>query len=179
LSLPSREQCLKLLEKHGLPENIVRHSLAVEKVAVFLAKKLLEAGEKIDVELVGRSALLHDVGKAQELKLGSQHVALGEKILLEENLPEIAKIVGKHGLYQVFEEKPFDSWEEKLVFYSDKRINHAQVVSLDERFEYLCNRYGLSTERNQRIIDAKPLAEKLEGEIFAKIGLKPSLEELA
>lgn len=26
-----REKCLKLLSKHGLPENIVRHSLAVEK----------------------------------------------------------------------------------------------------------------------------------------------------
>jgi len=63
--LPTREQCLQLLKKHKvlenivISENIVRHSLQVGRIAAFLAEKLKAAGEQVGVELVGRSSILH------------------------------------------------------------------------------------------------------------------------
>ncbi|MEM0475641.1 MAG: HD domain-containing protein, partial [Candidatus Norongarragalinales archaeon] len=41
------------------------HSLAVERFAVKLAKKLEKRGVKVDVALVSRGALLHDLDKAE------------------------------------------------------------------------------------------------------------------
>ncbi len=180
MSLPSREKCLALLKKHGLSEGMVRHSLAVERVAVFLAKKLREAGEQVDVELVSRAALLHDVDKTKTLEAGFRHLhgQISKQILEEEGFPIIGEIAAKHYLYKVLEENPFSSWEEKLVVYADKRVNHDQVVSLDERFQYLLENYGNSEEKRDKIAACKPFIEKLEKEIFSKINASPDLEDL-
>jgi len=176
--LPNRKQCLALLEEHSVPENIVRHSLAVEKVAVFLVQKLKEAGEKVDIGLVSRAAILHDIGKAEGLKKNVDHVSLSKKMVFEAGFPSIAEVVGKHALFQPFEEKPFSSLEEKIVFYADKRVKHDKIVSLEERFKYLLERYGTSEERLKKIYSVKPLVEKIEEEIFSKISASRELEEL-
>ena len=70
LMLPSREKCLELLDKYGLFDNMVKHSIIVEKISVFLAKKFNEAGIAVDTDFVSRAALLHDVDKAETIKEG-------------------------------------------------------------------------------------------------------------
>lgn len=176
--LPSRQQCLKLLEKYGLPGHIVRHCLAVEKVAVFLAEKLREAGEQIDVDLVSRAALLHDIDKAETLKPGFGHLhgQMGKEILEKEGFPELGQLALRHLMFRNFEENPFDSWEEKVLNYADKRVNHDKIVSLDERFEYLLKRYGKSKESFGKISACRPFLEGLEKEIFSKISADKNLE---
>jgi putative nucleotidyltransferase with HDIG domain len=176
--LPSREQCLKLLEKYGVPEHIVGHSIAVEKVALFLAKKLVEAGKQVDIELVSRASLLHDIDKIRTLETGAGHGILSKQILEEESLPELGLIAFKHHLSHVLKERPFENWEEKLVYYADKRVTHDKVVSLDERFEYLLKRYGEKKEVFHKISACKPKVKQLEEEIFSKIDADKSLEEL-
>ncbi len=176
--LPSREDCLALLEKHGLPEHIVRHSLAVEKVAVFLAKKLQEAGEQIDIDLVSRAAILHDIDKMKSLEIGSGHGTISKRILEEEGFPQLGLIAFKHNLPIVLEPSPFQAWEEKIVYYADKRVNHDRIVSLDERFKYLLERYGREEKIIEKISSCKPKVEELEREIFNKLGIDSSLSEL-
>lgn len=176
--LPSREQCLKLLEKHKVPEHIVRHSVTVEKVAVFLAEKLVEAGQQVNVELVSRASLLHDIDKMKTIETGAGHGSISKQILEEENLPELGVIAFKHHLSHILKERPFENWEEKLVYYADKRVTHDKVVSLDERFEYLLERYGSKREIVEKISSCKPKVKQLEEEIFSKIDADKSLEEL-
>ena len=176
--LPSREQCLKLLEKHGMPEHIVRHSVAVEKVAVFLAKKFVEAGQQVNVELVSRASLLHDIDKIKTLETGTGHGSISKQILEEEGLPELGLIAFKHHLSHILAEEPFGNREEKLVYYADKRVTHDKVVSLDERFKYLLERYGSKKEVFDKISSCKPKVKQLEEEIFSKIKADKSLEEL-
>lgn len=40
--MPTRDDCLNLLEKHGIIGRVLRHSLKVNQIAVFLGKKLKE-----------------------------------------------------------------------------------------------------------------------------------------
>lgn len=169
---------MQLLAKHAIPENIVMHSLAVEKAAVFIAEKLLQAGEKIDVSLVSRAALLHDIDKPLTLASGSGHGLVSKQILEKEGLPEIALIALKHHTYTILQKKPFSNWEEKVVYYSDKRVNHDQIVSLRERFDYLLERYGKEKKEFEKIFSCKSRVEKLEKEIFSKINASSELEEL-
>jgi putative nucleotidyltransferase with HDIG domain len=176
--LPSRQECLALLEKHCVPEHVIMHSLAVEKVAVFLAKKLAEKGELVDVELVSRAALLHDIDKIKSLELGSGHGTISKQILEEEGFPLLGMIAFKHHLSQILSPNPFSSWEEKIVYYADKRVTNHYIVSLEERFRYLLERYGSQKETFEKISSCKPPLEKLEKEIFNKLDIDSNLSEL-
>ena len=178
--LPSREECIALLHKYELPPHIIRHSEAVEKLAVFLAKKFNEKGIKVDTELVSRAALLHDIDKLQTLKPGFEHLhsKLSKEILEKEGFPLLGKMVSRHLLENILEENVFENWEEKLVFYSDKRVKHDQIVLLQERFEYLLETYGKEKEIFDRISTCKPRVELLEKEIFLNLDITPALEGL-
>ena len=52
IKLPTQQQCLDYFEEYKVPENIQRHCLKVQEVAVFLAGKLKNSGVKINIELV-------------------------------------------------------------------------------------------------------------------------------
>lgn len=66
--LPTRKQCLDLLKQYRVPEHIVSHSIIVAKLAVFLAEKLKEKGIPVDIELVDRACLLHDIARPCDFK---------------------------------------------------------------------------------------------------------------
>ena len=170
--IPSREQCFKLIEKYHVPKNIVKHSLTVNKVATYLAKQLIAKGEKVNYELVDRASLLHDIAKHMK---GDNHEEEGYKILKNEGLKEVALIVRKHSLFSVLSEKDKPvTWEEKIVFYADKRVIEDYIVGLEERMNYLKKRYGKSQEILRKIEESKLLTRKIEKEIFCKIGDSPS-----
>jgi putative nucleotidyltransferase with HDIG domain len=179
--LPSRQKCLELLHKQNLSEDLLKHSIAVEKTASFIAKKLKDSGQKIDAGLVSRAALLHDIGKAKTIAEGfkRKHGEFGKEILEKEGFPDIAKIVAKHPLYQILEKQPFDSLEEKVVYYADKRVKFDKAVSLDERLGYILEKYGTDKEKTKKILAAKPLIQKLEKQILTAAKIGPSLEALA
>lgn len=178
--LPTREKCLQLLDKYGLYDNMVKHSLEVEKISVYLAKKFNETGIRVDTEFVSRAALLHDVDKTETIKEGfeKEHGKMGQRILEKEGYPEIGAVALTHHLFRILEKNPFGSLEEKIVFYADKRVNNYNIVSLNERFDYLFERYGKTKEIRDKFASCKKSVEKLEEEIFSKIKADKSLEEL-
>ena len=180
MSLEKMKTCLALLEKHRVPKNIVDHSLKVHEIAMYLSRQLQIAGTHVNLGLVNDASLLHDIDKHRTLNNDENHGVLGEKILLEEGISdEIAACVRKHHLNQILEEKPFDTIEEKIVYYADKRVVHDKIVSLDERFIYLKKRYGNINEKVlQVIIKAESKVKELENEIFENLKISKELNEL-
>ena len=136
MNIPTQEQCLEILRKN-VPDNIIAHLKAVSDFSEKVMDVLEKRGIKVNRELVKAAALLHDVRKLEkdhELK-GAEYIAsLGYK--------EVANLIRKHGLSRLNDESFVPkTWEEKVVFYSDKRIKDDRIVSVDERFEDIRKRY--------------------------------------
>lgn len=162
-----------------MPDHIKAHSRTVEKIAVFLAEKLKRAGEDVNVELTSRAALLHDIGKTAEIKKtcgGAWHGEIGYDILVKEGFPELAEAARKHILTYLLDHGVEGlTWEEKIVRYADARVNDNKIVSLEERYVYLLDRYGsLSAQAHDALEKTRPLSYALEKQIFDKIRIKPN-----
>ena len=63
ITLPTEQQCLEYFQQYKVPQNILEHCQKVRIIAVYIAEKLQQAGEKVNLELVERMALLHDLFK--------------------------------------------------------------------------------------------------------------------
>ncbi len=168
-TLPTRNECLQLLEEHNVPENVRKHSLAVNKVAVFLADKLRQNGIDIDIELVDRASLLHDIDKIPTLGNG-EHGEMARQILSEKGHKTVGDVIRKH-VFRAIEDPGLDTWEEKVVNYADKRCTEDKLVSLDERFSYAREMYADEVDDDTERIEA--MYYGLENEIFGVIGLDP------
>ena len=139
MNIPSREQCLQILKNNKTPSNIIEHCKAVCKVAEEVAQKLVKKGMKVNKELVIAAALLHDIERHKE-----NHVIVGANLLKKLGYPEVAKVISKHTLYKVeIEENQPRTFEEKIVFYADKRVKNDKVVSLEERYDDINERYNV------------------------------------
>ena len=60
---PSRSECLAMLEEEGCDPEVVEHCIAVEILAVNIAKRCTD--EPDIIEQVSRGALLHDIGRSR------------------------------------------------------------------------------------------------------------------
>jgi putative nucleotidyltransferase with HDIG domain len=172
--IPTRSECLAALRDHEVPDNIIGHSIVVERVALILSQRLMEAGNGIDIALVSAGALLHDIAKMRGIREGRPHGELGAETTDRLGFPEVSPIVGQHvRLTDYGDNGGID--EAKLVNYADKRVNHEEIVTLDERFDYLFGRYGaVSPEARARMIEMKRLTAAIEGQIFARLSITPS-----
>lgn len=174
----NHKACVTMLKEEETPRNIYLHSRKVNAIAMFIAKKLIEKGEKIDLYLVDMGSMLHDISKYKEVKYGNtlaRHTFEAYNTLIVKGYPIVARIALRHGLDEVLCKKyGLKTWEEIIVYYADKRVNHDKVVSLDERLKYLKETYGINSKRSMEKIKAveKPLKE-LEKQIFKNLDLNP------
>lgn len=89
-SLPSKEECLKMLKEAGCSDEVIEHCKAVRDLAVKIAKRA-----NANVELVEVGALLHDIGRSRTH--GIRHAVEGAKIAKKLGLPEeVIKIIERH-----------------------------------------------------------------------------------
>lgn len=128
-AVPSAEECERLmLKSFGADMPLLDHCRKVAKLAVFLGKKLNEAGFPLDLELVEAAALLHDLAKGKP-----NHAVEGARILDEMGYPEIARIIGLHMDIRVEDEKPVGAAE--ILYLADKMTSRNRYVTLQERFQ--------------------------------------------
>jgi putative nucleotidyltransferase with HDIG domain len=139
-------------------DNIVSHSLEVARVALFLSTELNKKGQSIDLLLVEAASLLHDLTKTECLKTKEDHASTGSQQLKEMGFEKVGEVVAQHIWLSHGGDPSFVS-EEEVVNYADKRVKHDRIVSLEERFKDLKDRYG----RDQRATD---YLEKLERAIY-------------
>jgi putative nucleotidyltransferase with HDIG domain len=171
--IPTREDCLRLMLRYGMLENIVDHSIEVARVACFLSLELNRKGQKIDLPLVEASALLHDLTKTECLRTREDHALTGSRLLKEIGYERIGDVVAEH----IHLSKEMDpSWisEEEVVNYADKRVQHDQIVSLEERFEDLKRRYGKSERALDLLEGLRKATFEIERKIFSILEIDPN-----
>ncbi|MBD3330611.1 HD domain-containing protein [Candidatus Peregrinibacteria bacterium] len=159
-----KTQIEKIYKENAVPANIIRHMQKVSEVAELLIKKFKEAGVSLNEELIITACLVHDVMRLKEDNKSVNHALLMGAYLSRTGEDELAALVTKHHFEHIDD---LENWEEKIVYYSDKRVAHDRIVSLKERF----------TEIGERIAYRNPELEKkvfeLEQEIKNVIGPLP------
>ncbi|GAB4262990.1 MAG: HDIG domain-containing protein [Deferrisomatales bacterium] len=171
---PTAERCRRILERHGVPEHIQRHSEQVARVVRALADHLGRAAAgPLDAELLVAAALLHDVAKADCFDSGKDHAREGGRLLRQMGMDAVAALVERHvELGGWNPEGPVT--EAEVLNYGDKRVRHDEVVSLDERFRDLLERYGTRyPEARGRILANWRFSKELEKKIFARLPVGP------
>ena len=158
----------ELLRKYRVPFHIQAHMKKVAAVSLFIGTQLQDSGQKVDLTILRQAALLHDILKLCDFKeLNLQyfqkspskkdkafwtelikscshkgHIQAAYELFMDIGEPQIASIIKKHRFNCLIEknEKP-TTWEEKILYYADKRVKHDQVVSIQERLEDGRKRY--------------------------------------
>jgi len=154
---PTKEECIRMLEANNVPQNIIEHSKKVFEVAMKVADILEKKEINVNRDLIGAAALLHDIEKLKE-----DHENKGAELVKSMGFSEVALIIRKHGLSHLDDEQLVPSRiEDKLVFYADKRVKDDNIVSLEERFDYIKKKYGFAN------IDKEyDFAKKVEEELI-------------
>ncbi|ADH86630.1 HDIG domain-containing metalloprotein [Desulfurivibrio alkaliphilus] len=147
---------IDLLRQAGMNEPDLEHSLKVAAKALAIARR---TGAELDLALVGRGALFHDLGKVKTHWIS--HGRVGAELGAELGLPpEINAIMEKHirgGLTEaeaVELELPVKDYtlkrlEERIVIYADRLVDiiHDGIVALsdegeaEQRFEEILKEY--------------------------------------
>ena len=200
---PSNKECLAILAEYHVPLHIISHSKVVAKLAVFLAQRLNENGEVVDVALLEGACLLHDLLRVHDFKesdynrfeqnLPEEEKAKWQQIrakykacshedaahdILKEQYPSLALTIKRHRYMALLSKKDRpDTWEEKLLYYADKRVMHDKIMSLQQRLAEGHKRnmhlHGLAEQSKINTSKVDPLIYEMEKEIFEKIGLDP------
>lgn len=113
-----------------------------------IAYSLKIQGHPINMRVVDRAAILHDICKIDSIKSGGDHALMGEQLLKSLGYHFVADIIGQHVRL-----KSMELNEAMVVNYADKRVMHDKVVSLSRRFVDLMSRYGSDDSRRNRILD--------------------------
>ena len=171
--IPSVQQCFALMTRYEMLENIKAHSVVVERIASLIARGLQEAGENLSLDLVTAGALMHDIAKTRSLKTKENHSAKGAEICLQNRMDEVAEIVAEHVVLKSFS-KEGPVLEKEIVYYADKRVNHDQIVSLEERLAYLIKQYGNGDATLVRRMGKNfELCKQLESKLFSRLRFAP------
>jgi uncharacterized protein len=176
--IPSREECLKLMAQYSMLPNIAKHSQQVMRVSLAITDRL-RSGVAVSRDTVAAAALLHDITKTRSLHTGERHDASGGILLRELGYPRVAEIVEQHVFLKNFNQAG-ELEEREIVYYADKRVMHDQIVTLDERLHDLAQRYGVTEEISNRILQNKTLVLAVERKIagFMNVDLHCAIEEL-
>lgn len=170
-SVPSDAECRMLWDAHGMLPNIRAHSELVACVATALARLAETAGLAVNVAEVRAAALLHDLAKTYTINHGGNHCQLGAAWVQElTGNPALAQGV----LCHVSWPHPVDLRTDFLpltLIYSDKRVKHNQIVTLETRFEDLLERYGATDYIRTRIHESFQQAEAIERALAETLGM--------
>ena len=158
-TIPSEAQCRKWWDEFDMFDHIKEHSLQVANVATTIAELAVRAGVTAPartfpdrfIATIRASALLHDLGKTYCIRHGGNHSQLGGAWVQElTRNPNISQGVTHH-VFWPGRLSPEEFFIPLAVMYSDKRVRHTEIVSLDERAQDLYQRYG-KTEAKQAMI---------------------------
>jgi uncharacterized protein len=159
---------VELLRKAGVGEDDIRHCLAVAGKALEIAHR---TGAALDLELIGRGALMHDLGKAKThaIEHGKLGAEMGQKLGLPAAVTDIMEKHIRGGLTEAeatelglpVKDYRLRRTEEKIVIYADRLVDiitdgvAATGEEAENRFEDILKtnvRYGKNDITLQRYL---------------------------
>ena len=161
---------LRLHEKHGSNEHIVRHCETVAKVCLVLVAKLKERGVRVNESSVMMAALLHDIGRNRTQSV--QHGLVGAEMVAAEGVDSAtADIIRKHVGAGISAEEaatlgfPSGDYvprtiEEIVVSFADKMVDGDRV----RPFVYEVNRFRAKGHDVNRLEKLKEILKEAIGE---------------
>ena len=163
-SVPNREECFALWDKYAMPEHIRAHSRVVAEFATCMAERLAGQGADVHVPSVLASGLLHDLGKFYTIQHGGSHGQIGGAWVVNETRnPHIAQGVVQHVRWPWQVDETVDAWLlSYCIIYADKRVMHDKVVSPEERYADLLERYGVTEDAKVRITSSHQQGLEIE-----------------
>ncbi len=190
-------QAEQLFEEFHTPAHVQAHGRQVGKLAKKLAEELRksekarEAGIEVDPELAYMGGLVHDFVRVVDFKAldpnlgtpedqtfwknlreqykGAHHADVGAAILEKRGEPVLARIVKCHKFSALGTSEGPQTWEEKLVYYADKRVKHDQIVTLEERLDEGWERHFGDQKRTPEEETTRKAVFALESEIFSHL----------
>lgn len=172
MAIPTRDQCLVLMERVLMPEHIKSHSFVVAQIAVYLGRLLNQNSVRLNLELLEAGALLHDIAKARALSTGERHEDVGARMVADWGYALLSPIVKEHVVLD-FAILRGPITESLVVNYADKRVKHDQVVPLRDRFSDLIGRYAKTREHRAWLQEKFDLYLQLEARIFEHLTINP------
>lgn len=167
--IPRQAWALNLIREQAMPEHIIRHCLLVRKVAVRIGE-LIHHRCPLDMELIDRAALLHDICKMESINTGGDHAMMGQELLEGLGYPRVGRVIGQHVRLQ--SEARLD--EAMVVNYADKRVMHDNVVSLEERLADIIKRYAVNEAALQKIMELNGKFRQIEQRLCSGTGFDPA-----
>ncbi len=158
----TKKDILKIYSEFKVPKHIIAHMQKVAYVCEFLASGMIKKGFKIDVKSLLEAASLHDV-----LRLVDCHEKKMARVMRKKGEKKIADLIAKHGFFSIWKLK---TWEEKILYYADKRVDHDKIVNLKKRFEEGKKRNFTSEDDMEFVTKTEKEVEKLEKEFAGILG---------
>lgn len=173
--IPTEEQSKQLWDLYQLPEKKRIHVTWVAKVAMFLAERVKShvSGVMIDTDLLKAGSLLHDIDKNVPRLPGEMHPQTAVRILTEQGMSEVAELITYHSVQYIEQEQTAPkTWEEKILFLSDKMVKQ-EVITVDKRFDLWLAETDLPEDQKSMLRRVYPKVKALEQEIFSLVGIAP------
>ncbi|WP_244147416.1 HD domain-containing protein [Desulfovermiculus halophilus] len=163
--VPDDAQCKRWWHTYGMLENVAVHSLLVAGIASWIGHRAKTRGLEISEQTLRAAGLLHDLAKTYTVRHGGNHSQLGAAwVMALTGNPAIAQAVRHHVMWP----GPLDvrtHFVPLVIIYADKRVKHDQIVTLQERFSDLFDRYGINEARIASMNRSFAQVEHIEGEL--------------
>ena len=161
-----------MMQQMQMMEHIAVHSLQVCRVTLLLTDQLKPLNPSLNPRLMQAAALLHDITKTRSFDTKENHAQTGAEFLEEQRFPEVAQLVRQHVRLDDYSTAA-SIGAPAIINYADKRVLHEKIVSLDERMQYILERYGETSTHQQRIRKLWRITRALEGRIFSRLTISP------
>ncbi|KAH3759000.1 metal-dependent phosphohydrolase [Pelomyxa schiedti] len=164
------EECRKLWVEYDMLPNIQDHSETVCRVATTIVSRLRDPALRAKLgPTTEAGALLHDITKTRSLKTGEDHPLTAGTLLRSRGLEELAHIVEQH--VDIFDFDPSGPLlPAEIVCYSDKRVTHDKVVTLEERRLDLVKRYCRHPSDHALMAKRFAVYEAIQAKITSLLG---------
>ena len=156
--IPRKTAIYSILQLQKTPQEVINHSIVVEKVALRLGADAISKGYLVNLNLISAAALLHDVERTKK-----HHDLEGAKLLERLGYTQVARIIQEHMFLSEDAMKHID--ERAIVYLADKLVDGEAFTNIHKRFEKQLHRHKADTIIYEKIMENKKKAMKL-AEIF-------------
>lgn len=144
LNAPDREECLAIIKYYKVPDPIVRHCAAVERVVHILCCELSSYDISLDCHALSAAALLHDMARDQK-----NHAGVGAGIIKSLGYDFVGDIIATHMDIDVRPEELIS--EKEILYLADKLVMEEKICNMEERFKQALKDKGDSPQAVKNI----------------------------